>query len=206
MYLCASSDILCALFLIRLSIFRRHPGCICKKGFIGDKCQFTINKSDYKNTNEGFFFTDDGKSLSGFGIFAIILLLLVVGAVGWFFVKNCLRRRRFNRKNSGESSGLIWAQKGGFKDDAAETVNFSPHKGGYSEDYMASFASPSRDPMATALAPDTMDSVYSDSSAAPLSPSSNSHSSFQITDDEPQIFIGPPTDEDGHELHNVDIL
>ena len=29
---------------------------------------------------------------------------------------------------------------------------------------------------------------------------------MQPPDDEPEIFIGPPRDEDGHELHNVEIL
>ena len=50
---------------------------------------------------------------------------------------------------------------------------------------MASFANPSRDPMATALAPDTtdaVDAVESDTSTGRVD-----------SDDEPQVFIGPPT-------------
>eukprot|EP00977_Amphora_coffeiformis_P004293 scaffold901_cov167-Amphora_coffeaeformis.AAC.24 len=134
---------------------------------------------------------------------------------------HCVRRKRFSRRRDGESSGIIWANKKGYK-DTTETINFSP-KAGYRDDYMASFATPSRDPMATAFAPDMGDHVApaSDTSAGPPE-----------DDDETQIFIGPPTvrfngvasifslhistaantfplstqDEDGHVLHNVDIL
>lgn len=178
-------------FTHNLSLCCSHPGCICPKGFIGEKCQFSIGKGGAKGTHESFGGSGGGGSdsgMSGLAITAVILSLLAIVAICWFGGKKCLRRRFFGR--SGESSGLVWAQKGGYKDNA-ETVNFSPNRDGANEDFMASFASPSRDPMATALAPDTTsEDMFSDmSSFAPASPAS-SHRSIN---DEPQVFIGPPT-------------
>jgi len=99
-----------------------------------------------------------------------------------FMINSCVRRKRFSRRRAGESSGIIWADKKGYKDHA-ETINFSP-RAGYRDDYMASFATPSRDPMATAFAPDMGDHIASasDTSAGHLD-----------EDDETQVFIGPPT-------------
>lgn len=75
----------------------------------------------------------------------------------------------------------MWDKKGGYRDNS-ETINFSP-KAGYRDDYMASFATPSRDPMATALAPDMSDPVDSDTSSGMM----------DTDNDETQVFIGPPT-------------
>jgi len=176
-----------------------HPGCDCLDGFTGERCEFTINKGPHKSTQEGTSTSrsrgGSGGSLGGLGITAIILSVCAVLAVLMFMINSCVRRKRFSRRRDGESSGIIWANKKGYK-DTTETINFSP-KAGYRDDYMASFATPSRDPMATAFAPDMGDHVApaSDTSAGPPE-----------DDDETQIFIGPPTDEDGHVLHNVDIL
>lgn len=169
-----------------LFAFYRHPGCTCPVGFTGDRCEFTINKSPTKAMSEDGVHpsrkrSGGGGDMNGVAIAAIVLSVCAILAVGMFFVSGCLRRKRFRRRE-GETSGLIWAGKQGYKDHA-ETVNFSPHKGGYSDDYMASFANPSRDPMATALAPDTSEAVESDTSTG--KPESDH--------DDPQIFIGPPT-------------
>ena len=188
------------LLLTLLLLSYSHPGCICPDGFIGERCEITQNKPDAKGIGDVSptkSRNNNGSSLQGLGIAAIVLSVCAVMAVVMFTVNGCIKRKRFRRRRDGETSGLIWASKGGYK-DSAETINFSPHKSGYSEDYMASFANPSRDPMATALAPDTTeaDAVESDAS-------SGGHGD---SDDEPQIFIGPPTDEDGHILHSVDII
>ena len=176
-----------AEFSYILLVCLRHPGCTCPDGFAGDRCEYTKNKSDVKAPGEDSISKSSrsggGGSLKGLGIAAIVLSVCAVMAVVMFVVNSCVRRKRFTRRRDGETSGLIWANKGGYKDNA-ETINFSPHKAGYTEDYMASFANPSRDPMATALAPDTtdVDMVESDTSTG-------RHDS----DDEPQVFIGPPT-------------
>lgn len=118
--------------------------------------------------------------MSGLGIAAIVLTACATLAVALICIGSCVRRKRVTRRNHGETSGLIWADKKGYKDNL-ETVNFAAHKG-YQDDYMASFASPSRDPMATAFAPNTSDAVESDISTGKSD-----------EDDGPQIFIGPPT-------------
>ena len=170
---------------ISVACFSRHPGCVCPKGYVGDKCELALNKSETKGAGDDSISKLDSEkdSLSGLGIAAIVLSVCAVVAVALYTANSCMRRKRFKRRRDGESSGLIWASKGGYKDNA-ETINFAPNKGGYTEDYMASFANPSRDPMATALAPDTTeaDAVESDTSTGRVD-----------SDDEPQIFIGPPT-------------
>lgn len=224
MFVCSLIHLVVDFLTCFLVCLISHPGCTCPDGFVGERCEFTRNKSTTKAVGEDSSISKssgngggDGGSLSGLGIAAIVLSVCAVMAVVMFVVNSCVRRKRFRRRRDGETSGLIWANKGGYKDNA-ETINFSPHKAGYTEDYMASFANPSRDPMATALAPDTRDTdmIESDTSTGRLD-----------SDDEPQVFIGPPTvswlnavvhfscghfltlfqqDEDGHILHSVDII
>lgn len=179
---------LCFVVSERSFVLRRHPGCLCPQGFTGEKCEYTINKSTTKAASEDGVHPartrNSSDSMKGIGIAAIVLSVCAILAIGMFVISGCLRRKRFRRRE-GETSGLIWANKGGYKDNNTETVNFSP-KGGYSDDYMASFANPSRDPMATALAPDTSEAVESDTSTG--QPESES-----LLNEDPQIFIGPPT-------------
>ena len=175
-----SSEALFSLF----SLFFSHPGCTCPKGFVGDRCEYAIDKNGAKSPDSFAKTSSNNGSMSGLGITAIVLSVCAILAVGLYTVNSCVRRKRFRRRRDGESSGLIWADKSGYK-DSGETINFSPHKAGYSDDYMASFASPSRDPMATALAPDT--------SEANVLVDSDTSTGHVESDDEPQVFIGPPT-------------
>lgn len=173
-----------------------HPGCECPTGITGDRCEINLDKSDNKAAPSTVGDGDGDGGVKGLGIAAIILSVCAICAVSMFALRGCFRRRTFSKRSGVvEKSRLMWSDKS-FKDNV-ESINFSPHRNSsYVDDgYMASFASPSRDPMATAFAPEPDQSSYSDASTGKPD-----------IDDEPQIFIGPPRDEDGHVLHSVDII
>jgi len=114
------------------------------------------------------------------------------------FAGSIVVRRRRKRKDFANS--LRWAD-GLYRDEPGSgglnQVNIAPRRGSYvDEPYSASEHSSATDPMATHLAPKTTTSaavVVSD----------------EDEEDEPEpqptVYIGPPRDEDGHELHNVEI-
>lgn len=159
-----------------------HPGCECPTGITGDRCEINLDKSDNKATPSTVGDGDGDSGVKGLGIAAIILSVCAICAVSMFALRGCFRRRTFSKRSGVvEKSSLMWSDKS-FKDNV-ESVNFSPHRNSSSVDdgYMASFASPSRDPMATAFAPEPYQSSYSDASTGKPD-----------IDDEPQIFIGPP--------------
>ena len=115
-------------------------------------------------------------------------------------------RRKF--KNDEVGRAVEWSDNR-YRDNPPEQVNLAPRRAsvciendaqlpqqhhhsntGQDDVYMASIASPSRDPLATLL--------------APSNPASEPNK--QNESQGPQVYIGPPRDEDGHVLHSVEII
>jgi hypothetical protein len=122
-------------------------------------------------------------------VFAIVIVSAFVGAI---YIRG---RRRLSSRSSKTSP------RWGYRDDPAN-VNLAPRRASMMESFArrSSFATPpdskhsSRDPMATNIAPQGP-SVDSDEEDHGLH-----------AQESPQVYIGPPRDEDGHELHNVEIV
>jgi hypothetical protein len=132
-------------------------------------------------------------------ILAIVGVLLVVTLVA-AFVGSALRRK--HRKRKGLASSMLWGDslyRDGYRDEPGSGINIAPRRSSSvyedaisNQEYPVSMHSSSTDPMATVLAP-----------KAPVAP-------LDVDDDEepepqPTVYIGPPRDEDGHVLHNVEI-
>jgi hypothetical protein len=123
-----------------------------------------------------------------------LVVIIVGGFLAWILVK-----RRGKRKYAAKS--MRWGDslyRDGYRDEPGSGINIAPRRSSsvYDEtsihDYSVSMHSSSTDPMATILAPKT-----------PVAPA-------EADDDEdpeprPTVYIGPPRDEDGHVLHNVEI-
>lgn len=131
-------------------------------------------------------------------ILAVVGVLLAVTLVA-VFVGSALRRKQRKRKGLASS---IWGDslyRDGYRDEPGSGINIAPRRSSSvyedainSREYSVSMHSSSTDPMATVLAP-----------KPPTSPP-------DVDDDEepepqPTVYIGPPRDEDGHVLHNVEI-
>ena len=119
--------------------------------------------------------------------------VVAILAVGFFAGKAFVRRYR---KRKDIANSLRWAD-GLYRDEPGggglNQVNIAPRRASYlDETYSVKEHSSATDPMATHLAPATPPSVAEEDDVADPEP-------------EPQGYIGPPRDEDGHELHNVDI-
>jgi hypothetical protein len=141
--------------------------------------------------------TGTGSSVSIGQIFAIVCVLLVV-FFGVYFVGSLVRRRR-KRKDSSKFFG--WGDslyRDGYRDEPGSGINIAPRRsssvydGGTVHGNSVSMHSSSTDPMATALAPKPL--------AVPAEADDGKEPEPQ-----PTVYIGPPRDEDGHVLHNVDI-
>lgn len=169
----------------------------------------------YTNLQAGY---DSGKS--GFTIAVLVLSVLAIGTVLVFSATSFVRRRR--QHNRALTSSLNWSPD--YRDRAPE-INIAPKRGSVhspeNDDSVyvrateeahasssSSFPSGRLDPLAAqqmhplaakraTVAMQLMDTVHF-SDVEP--PDDLAH------DAEPKIDIGPPRDEDGHELHNVEIV
>lgn len=119
------------------------------------------------------------------------MAVIVVSAYAFTYY-NRRRKRRNRRVNT-----VSWAAS--YRDEPSNAVNLAPRRMSYSVDdtYPVSEHSSSRDPFATHLPPNssTISEVVGD----------DQPDEFE-DDHQPEIYIGPPRDEDGHELHNVEII
>ena len=128
----------------------------------------------------------DSSSVSIGKVFAILLI------VGLVLLAALLIRRRLRRKKVLETlsqSASVWKS---YRDRPSE-VNIAPARRQSevmdNDDLYVQSISSSNAPM---------------SMAAPVTP--NGPDLLDADDEQPKIYIGPPRDEDGHELHNVEIL
>jgi hypothetical protein len=150
-------------------------------------------------------------------IFAILFSTVAIIAFAVF--AGIMYRRRRMRNDDQISTSLRWS--GDYRDEPPK-VNIAPRSQSgeieSSDVYFASIASPNRDPMATHLAPhhrtrQALDTPHTGgivsrtrASSGSSEDGSPSDDAYFVEDEEPKIFIGPPRDEDGHELHNVEIV
>jgi hypothetical protein len=154
---------------------------MCKDGWEGPHCEIKISTDAVSSTKTSSSNDDDG-SLEGTGVFFVTVLALAVVVLSLVLATVLIRNR--SKRRSETTNGLF--RQSGYRD--SPDINLSPHrmsvvsKKAMPETYSASSHSSSRDPMATHLAP------------------------RQPPQSQPEIYIGPPRDEDGHELHSVDIV
>jgi hypothetical protein len=174
-------------------LYFRHPGCNCVDGFEGQHCEISSEANVLPPDVDAPVdqaIPDDGQSelqtkdgtWSSKRIFLIILLLALLSAVPltFYYIVPYVRRRR-RRKTVGNN--IRWASN--YQDDPAE-INLAPRR---SSSLIFDQYSSSTDPFVTHLG-----SLI------------QTHEEDEDEEPEPQVFIGPPRDEDGHVLHNVDII
>jgi len=170
-----------------------HPGCTCTESkWTGPHCEIKIAQKEETvpapvPAPAPLIKDDDDKS--GSEVFSAILLsgaVLVVAAVILYALKTCCKsstkQERIMEKKWGSNRNL-----GGYRDEPINSVNLSPQR---ESDTIQFHASSSRDPFASHLAP------------LPLLPLN----AAMAQDNGPQVFLGPPQDEDGHVLHSVEII
>jgi hypothetical protein len=175
---------------LSLSVLCSHPGCFCENGWEGPHCEIKISR-DAVASNAGTPFSpssnnnnnDDSKNAAR--VFFTTALVLVVAVLSLILATVLIRHRK--RRHDAASNGMHWGSS--YRDSPERNISprrDSLYKNKDSESlYPPSSHSSSRDPMATHL--------------APSSPS-------QFRQKDPEIYIGPPRDEDGHELHSVEIV
>ena len=112
-------------------------------------------------------------------VLSVIAVTLFIG----FLLVTCLQKpRRMLKHHEMVDDNIRWASE--YKDSPPEVNLMARRESDRYEDFPASGVASSTDPFSTHLAVKTKQSDSLD----------------------PQIYIGPPRDEDGHELHNVDII
>jgi len=118
---------------------------------------------------------------------AVLVIALLAMAIVAVFSVNLYRRRRNKERDESMTSMLFWSSS--YRDRPEDAINIAPRRSSnYDDVYLASLALSSTDPMATVLAPSKPEVLDEEE------------------DDQPQVYIGPPRDEDGHELHQVDLV
>ena len=177
--------------------YHSHPGCKCTDGFTGPHCELSSEAPEELPAVQASTSSAESSSGSSNGarVAAITISLLATVAAAAFFGTKYSKERNSSRTMN---DNIRWASE--YQDRPGEDEpNLAPRRrrdsatprGGY-EDYPANAHSSSTDPFATHLAPKT---------AVPSDQEDGDEEESQ-----PQIYIGPPRDEDGHELHNVDII
>ena len=209
--------------------FFRHPGCHCQEGFLGPHCELressevpNIREND-PYANQRIQYNDKSNGIGGFTIFVLILSIISVCVISSYLFRSHLRRRR--RRNAAMTSTLQWAAPN-FRDGGPTEVNLAPKRGSeqYSddgniapyEDAIDSSPTDYDEPWSSTAAIRTAardllmsEHIGRNSFTGPID--GNEYDDDEIKENEvqyslPQIDIGPPIDEDGHELHNVEIV
>lgn len=153
---------------------------------------------------------------TGFEIFVLVISLIAIALVTIFSVSMYVRNRK--RKEKRLTNMLRWSS--GYRDQPDDAdrdrINLAPRRQSSMEHDFVTAMTPSflgaesssddhLAPYRTAVAhahhgnsvPATSDGIK-DSSSSDHDPDE--------PETAPQVYIGPPRDEDGHELHNVEIL
>ena len=174
-----------------------HPGCDCdEEKWTGPHCEIKIAQPEAVPPTTSLTQDDDNDDRSAGEVFkSILAVVAVVLAVGIiiYTIMQCLKGKRARRQRS-LKNGIQWDSSrglnGGYKDEPAQPeVNLSPRR----ESRMSQDMTPlsSRDPFAAHLASPEL------AASLPLNDAGDSG---------PQVYLGPPQDEDGHVLHSVEIL
>ena len=186
----------CISHIIVLTILlHSHAGCACSAEWTGPHCEISVAVIQAAQADE-----DRSMVAHAFGVVVIVLAVLAIAVVAVFATvmacRNNKRRRRQSSKSSNNSNNrLRWGPAYSDNDD----INLAPRQSFYDAEFPATTTmSSSRDPMAHLGA------------AHPANNNKSRNNNAADDDDqgppEPQIYIGPPRDEDGHVLHSVEIL
>jgi hypothetical protein len=171
------------------------PGCGCLQGWSGPHCEIRIQSLLVTDESSGIAEWTTTKIVLVFAFFFAVVV--VVCAI------LCLRRRR--DANMDDPRGCMYfgrRRRAGFGDPADQKDNLAPMRLD-AQDLPTVFSS-SSDPITAGLTlpPDDEPEPYYDEPVEPYEDEPT-----ELYYDEPVLVnIGPPRDEDGHELHNVDFI
>jgi len=198
---------------------RGYPGCHCQEGYLGPHCELREaaqvpslhNKNPYDRNFSGHFKTASGAST--FQKMVLSLSILALFAIAVFAIT--MYRRRKRKRSNAITSSLNWQQPN-YRDRPADEVNIAPRRGSsiyasspdmYEEAVQERVVGRSsrRDPMAAHLAAAAAARSVQDYSDDDDNDDERLDDSG-FSDHEPQVDMGPPLDDDGHELHNVSIV
>ncbi len=208
----------------------RHPGCHCPQGFLGPHCELrestevaNVREND-PYANQQIQYTDEPDGVGGFTVFVLILSIVSVCVVCSYLFRSHLLKRR-QRQNAAVTSTLLWSTPN-FRDGGSSEVNIAPKRGSvqYSddgniapyEDAIDSSPTDVAEPWSSTVAIRTAardllinDHIGKNSFSGSMDADEYYENEVEDHDEQyslPQIDIGPPIDEDGHELHNVEIV
>lgn len=211
-----SAKLLDSNLTLTFLLFRSHAGCFCDDGFLGPHCELREStKVEGSSSNDPYAEmrssrgADEGISVVGtiflvIGIFALVALF--ASGVRYY-------RRRRKQRNAVVTSSLNWSSN--YRDRPQEDINIAPKRASLHVDvyerateeaYAHRNGSSSR---ISSAAPSLSHGSTSISPSAVQLLKTEQHLSDDEQDDDfdaPEVDIGPPRDEDGHELHNVDIV
>jgi len=165
-----------------------NPGCDCVGGWTGPHCEVRVEA------------TADGPreiEKRGLQVFLIILLAVITIAFLLVIISYCTRNRTYEDMDDSKSCMYFRRRRraGLLNPDDHHRANLAPQRADVADPPAGIFSS-SSDPMTAGLTlpPDDEPEPYQDEPSEPYL-------------DEPVVVnIGPPKDEDGHELHNVDFV
>lgn len=200
-----------------LFITNRHPGCICNEGFLGPHCELRESAELPKNPYANSLNEDDRSATESHRFYAVAFWVLLIASamVVMFVVARAFWRRRLIERHAAVTSSIQWSPA--FKDRGTKNneINIAPGST-YSDLYEEAFSR-------STVASTGRSSLRNIHTHEPFS----DHDCKQEDDDinesdeeceeeqtafsdqmhmEPRIDLGPPIDEDGHELHNVEIV
>lgn len=159
------------------------------------------NKNPYDKDWKGFNTHSGSGGYSAFQKAVLSISIIAVFVVAAFSVKMYIHRKR--KRSNAVTSSINWQPN--YRDRPSEEVNIAPKRGSVHTDVYeqavqgAGTPSSRRDPMAAHLA-----AAAAARSEAPES--DDELDDAAVSDHEPQVDMGPPLDDDGHELHNVSIV
>jgi hypothetical protein len=200
--------LLVALFFFSTN---RHPGCNCVDGFLGPHCELK-ESSPIPRVTYGADASDDGygekknRNVFRVGITVVMFLVMTVFAV---MLIHTARRRRKQRFNNETTTSMFWSS--GYTDLPNENVNNIAPKRSSSifmespRDVYTDAVQTSRRDMAIEMSNRNRKSSTTTSNLSSDEDTKSNHGDDR-PDDVPKLYIGPPRDEDGHELHNVEIV
>jgi len=198
---------LAQLFLTRiliLSPITRHPGCQCKDGWLGPHCELQEAAEIPNMPKTNPYEVAYNSSSNTFEKIVLSFAILAIFIVAAFAVRVYIRRK--NKRNNNITSSISWQPH--YKDrPAEEQVNIAPKRGSLHTDvYEEAVRSSTRDHMAAHLAAAAAAKAAASASQSPSGESDDEPDDGDVSDHEPQVDMGPPLDDDGHELHNVSIV
>jgi hypothetical protein len=196
-----------------------HAGCICAEGFLGPHCELredapirnkprprphvetTGSKESSSSSSSS---SSSGEKRTAFHKVMLTFSVLALTTVTLLLAGMYVRRKR--QRNRAVTGAINWASH--YLDHPSDEPNIAPRRRStYTDVYEDSS---STDPMASAHILAAQMVAQQDSSPI-VSDDEDDYTAEEeetrnLTNNEPQVYLGPPRDEDGHELHNVDIV